>query len=314
MYLKSIDPFIDQNVINSPDFHLSRILGIDNYKDYYICQLNQYIEKTNVFTIKNINGLATLEYLDWDTKLLGFKSARMVYFLPNSSVNNSHQNLVEDIINLAKEKNIEYITTRLSTNDLKSIQTLETNGFLTTDNIITFSLNLDNSPEIQLNKADYECILYDRIEPIINEAIPEIAKDAFKNDRFHNDPLIPLNKADNIYFEWMKNTVNNINELLFIAIDSNKAPLGFISVKNLEIMNLDVSTIVLVAVDEKLQGKNIGFNLLNKTIEGLKEQKVNIVNVGTQISNIPAQRLYLKAGFKPVCTSTTLRKYIVDCC
>jgi ribosomal protein S18 acetylase RimI-like enzyme len=45
-------------------------------------------------------------------------------------------------------------------------------------------------------------------------------------------------------------------------------------------------------------------------LDWFRDQGVDIVEVGTQLSNIPASRLYESCGFRLVASSLSLRKWI----
>ena len=62
---------------------------------------------------------------------------------------------------------------------------------------------------------------------------------------------------------------------------------------------LDEANLLLMAIDPKVQGKGLGFNLLEKSIEQLNNNPVQIF-LEVRESNIPAIRLYEKSGFHQI--------------
>lgn len=62
---------------------------------------------------------------------------------------------------------------------------------------------------------------------------------------------------------------------------------------------LDEANLLLMAIDPKVQGQGLGFNLLEKSIEQLNNNPVQIF-LEVRESNIPAIRLYEKSGFHQI--------------
>ena len=62
---------------------------------------------------------------------------------------------------------------------------------------------------------------------------------------------------------------------------------------------LDEANLLLMAIDPKVQGKGLGFTLLEKSIEQLNNNPIQIF-LEVRESNIPAIRLYEKSGFHQI--------------
>ena len=69
------------------------------------------------------------------------------------------------------------------------------------------------------------------------------------------------------------------------------------------------SKIMSIAVKKEFRRRGIGSNLLKKAIESVKEKGKRRLLLEVRVSNIPAQNLYKKYGFKVV---DILRSYYAD--
>jgi ribosomal protein S18 acetylase RimI-like enzyme len=77
-----------------------------------------------------------------------------------------------------------------------------------------------------------------------------------------------------------------------------------------ETLGVKIGTVVLVATTPASQGKGYGKQLVQGALHWFAEQGCDVVDVGTQLANIPAARLYETAGFRMVGSSLSLRKML----
>lgn len=126
----------------------------------------------------------------------------------------------------------------------------------------------------------------------------ELGRRSFAFTRFHQDPAIPKEKADEIKAEWVRNYFKGTRGSHMIVAEKDNQIVGFLlmifSEGNFELI------IDLVAVDPDFQHQGIATDMIifaENMIENVKS-----VKVGTQIANIPSLKLYGKLGFK-VCHS-----------
>ena len=119
----------------------------------------------------------------------------------------------------------------------------------------------------------------------------------FRIDRFHSDPNLSRENADEYYRSWVINSFNGFADGAILPMIDDKI-VGFTTYK---INNVDfqTSTMVLSAVDSEYMGQGVYYNMIKKgTLELLKHSKK--IRVGTQVDNIPVQRTWQKLGYKLV--------------
>jgi len=248
---------------------------------------------------------------EWETGHLGMKTARLDAFQCTDPEDIECLGLLaQKLINEWQSKGIGYVFTRLNTGDIASILALEQHGFVVIDNLLTFSLATKSRP-------DEDSISNVEMSPATIDDLPElrrIAKESFRFDRFHNDPLITKSTADIMHAEWIENQVRNgLADHIIVARDNGR-PFGFLTCKvdrdAEKRLGVLMGTIWLVAVDQHARGNGVAREMSAAAIAWFRTQGVEHVDVSTQSINIPAARTYLGAGFEYTCCSTTLRLYL----
>lgn len=135
--------------------------------------------------------------------------------------------------------------------------------------------------------------------PTDHDRIVELSRDLFEYSSFRvDDKVAKLVGRENIH-----KVVYGILEGstgIFLAVSGSRI-LGFLSWmfdRNLtRLTSKGYYRIKLLGVDKEFQRKGIGSTLLNYFIEFVKKQKGDIIEVSTDVNNIPASNLYLKFGF-----------------
>jgi dTDP-4-amino-4,6-dideoxy-D-galactose acyltransferase len=112
--------------------------------------------------------------------------------------------------------------------------------------------------------------------------------------RFRTDSNFKNNEFYNLYKEWLNKSINKkIADIVFIYQVGEKI-VGFITIGK---SNAETSHIGLIAVDPSYQGKKIGSDLINVSLNYSTNNNYKKIEVETQKENIPAMRLYEKNSF-----------------
>ena len=126
-----------------------------------------------------------------------------------------------------------------------------------------------------------------RATVVFPEAVIRAHVAHFAFDRFALDINLPAGGHDTLYERWMRNSLEGGR--CSIALREN----NFITFRDAPAsVKID-----LVSVLDK--GRGIATDLLNAILCHARERKARHVEVVTECENLPAVRLYLKAGFKP---------------
>jgi ribosomal protein S18 acetylase RimI-like enzyme len=261
----------------------------------------------------NAQGLAVWTSLAWDSQQLGVGAGRLDYLIASGDYQNQYaikEVLLRAVLKICADQGIQHFTARVHASDLSTIHLLEQYGFITVDGILTFFLDITDahwpSPPAGLE------IRLARPEDI--EQIKAIARSSYVYDRFHSDPCIPKAVADELHAVWLENScLGKAADAVVVAAENGRI-LGYVTCKIdrqvTEYLGLTIGTIVLVATAADAQGRGVAKAITYGALDWFRDQGVDIVEVGTQLRNIPASRLYESCGFRLVTSSLSLRKWI----
>jgi dTDP-4-amino-4,6-dideoxy-D-galactose acyltransferase len=249
--------------------------------------------------------------LPWDSNLLGLSAAALNYLVATGSYEEQYaikKLLLHALTELILSHGIRHVTARLETADLSGTHALENAGFITIDGILTFIRGTADvqatipGGDIQLRLAGLED----------SEATADLARVAYIYDRFHADPVISKQKANELHAAWLRNSCAGKAADSVVVGYRNKELVGFVTCKLQEDtrqhLGALLGTIVLVATSEAHRGRGIARRMTLYALEWFRKKEVAFVEVGTQLRNIAAARLYESCGFTLTSSSLSLRK------
>jgi ribosomal protein S18 acetylase RimI-like enzyme len=257
-------------------------------------------------------GLIVLQGLAWDSRQLGLSAGRIDYFAsdPDLQPYAVKNELLRRALEAAGEQKIQYLTARLDARDLSGVHVLEQSGFITVDGIVTFGRRAPSQP-IEIQNQDITIRLATQADA---EAAAEIARSAFIYDRFHADPAIPSDVADRLHFEWVRNSCSGVAADAVVLGFVGGELAGFVTCKiqsdSEKYLGEKIGTVVLVATREGYRGKGVAASLTAASVNWFATRGVTVIEVGTQLRNTPASRLYQRCGFEIVGASSSLRKFV----
>lgn len=252
-------------------------------------------------------GCATVTRLEFDSKNLGVSCGRIAAMGATNDLD--ALNVAQQAVDLAHQMGIEHLSVRCDANDLILLDALQACGFEPVDAILTFTRSLHNySP----TEEDKQIRLATEADA---EAVGEIARTAFTIDRFHSDPLISKDKADELHYHWGKNSVlGTAADAVVVAVDDHDQPIGFVTCKlnhgTYEGLGKFVGTVVLVATSASARGQGLGRRMTTQALNWFFQSGCDVVEVGTQAVNKPAAALYERSGFQLSDHSVSLRKWV----
>lgn len=257
-----------------------------------------------------LTGVAIWSHLAWDTRHLGHRSARISHLAADGGraiAARRKRALLSCLLTRCAEEDVDYVVARVPAFDITSIHTLEAAGFQVVDAILTFTLAADAAATVEPSSGIHVRHATDED----NKPVEQIARKAFTHDRFHLDPHIPHRVADEIYAAWAANACRLIAaDAVLIATDGERV-LGFVTCSiGSGHTGLRVGTIGLVATDAASRGQGVAGALTHAAVQWFRSQQVPVVEVGTQLANIAAARLYERCGFRVAASYLTLRKWL----
>lgn len=261
-----------------------------------------------------ILGCGIISFQKWDSNLLKKKIYRIDFLIANGDYSKQFtikQVILNEMLAFCTLQSINQLNIRIDSSDLSTTHLVEQSGFISVDGILTFAQNALQHP---ISKKQIENITIRHGTPADSIKASELAKNIYSLDRFHSDPSIRKEVADNLHREWIMNSfLGSAADKVFVAERKDNI-IGFVTCKlqqdtSLYLSNL-LGTIVLVAVSENAQGLGIAKSMTLASLEWFSDQGAKIVDVGTQLRNLPASRLYIECGFKYVGSSVSFRKLI----
>lgn len=244
----------------------------------------------DTITYTSQNGSFSWRRDIFDSQILSMSVAKLIDFEPSP---HNQKNLVSELIASFQKHAINYAVYRFSANNFSTIHTLEENHWLLVDG----SIHLD----LKLTKLFFAIPAHIRLAS--SEDVPQlqtIARTSFIFNRYFNDPLISKKAANEIYAEWIKNSINNhLADAVFVYHENEKL-YGFATLKK-------DGDIALVAVIPEQQGRTIGRQLIAAAINQCIQWNLHTATIETQLTNISALRSFQSTGFKIIETLLTFR-------
>jgi ribosomal protein S18 acetylase RimI-like enzyme len=227
--------------------------------------------------LRDNNILMYLYYQEWDTN---FFNKPCYHLMPHLSHLEPSEKLCHQINATLSNA---FITAKIDTaSDYLFADFLQECNFKYIDTEIQLELLrpvlVNSNEEIELN------------ELALNEGLPyELLGRTFSHTRFHTDPHISNDKADDLWVQYLKNFKPDKNRKMYVAKDKGEI-VGTI----LATINNNVATLFFVAVIPSYQSQGIGKKLIYKAIDNLKGYTIR---TETQVKNIQALNFYLRSGF-----------------
>ena len=192
-----------------------------------------------------------------------------------------HRVAVEGVSNFVLDRPHGFYFSRIPAADIRTANALAAFGFRTVDAGVTLERAKTGHGNIR-GIAVRAAVARDR------EAVADIARHGFKYSRFHLDPQIPGELADEIKAQWAENYFRGKRGDAMVIAESAGNPAGF-----LQIIHAGDGALVidLIAVEASHRGKGIGSAMIAWAAEHLSGAHMR---VGTQAANVDSLRFYEK--------------------
>jgi dTDP-4-amino-4,6-dideoxy-D-galactose acyltransferase len=215
-------------------------------------------------------------YLDWDSTFFEKKIYRLL-------VDNPFTN--EDLLKIKElEADVFYIVVNSPLD--KVLQSVDSIGAVLVDKKITYRKLISSNSIIP--NPNLRFVSQKSLTPTLEKMVYESGL----YSRFKIDVGFE-HKFKDLYKKWIVNSLNReVADEVLVAVENNYEA-GFVTLSKRN----GFGQIGLLAVDENFRGRQIGINLLLTADCWYKVQGISEARVVTQINNIPACRLYEKAGY-----------------
>lgn len=234
-----------------------------------------------------------IEYLDWDSNFFKKKIGKIL------EVNNDEV-LLQNTLSKARKDGYELIYVFGSENLILNERTLSHYNGSLVDQKVLYEKSIVDSTELQTFALEYN-------SSTATEDIITLGYLSGKYSRYFIDKNFNPNDFYRLYKIWVEKSVSHeIANHVFCVYD-NETAIGLVTLNS----QAQKGTIGLIAVSEGIQGKGIGRALINACINKLVEQKVNTIEVPTQLSNQQACSFYEKCGFSVKSITTIYHFWLI---
>ena len=266
--------------------------------------------KAKAWTVRDgqtLHGLALLEPLDWDTRVLEVPAGRLELVSSAGASIGTVTALVDAATAVAPAIGVRHLSARVDAADDATIHALEGRGFLNVDALLTFAA----SPAQLSGAASPAGIEIRAASDADGAKVSELAATAFRHGRFHSDPSIPPERAAAVYRTWAAACCAGSAADVVLLAEADDALAGFVACRMQDdtAVHLDraTGTIPLIATADRFQGQGVGAALVAAAGAWFAGRNAGVVEIGTQLRNVPAARLYERCGFRLVGGSLSFR-------
>jgi dTDP-4-amino-4,6-dideoxy-D-galactose acyltransferase len=201
-----------------------------------------------------------------------------------------------------------FFSAKIPTRDVRAVMNATRAGFFIVDVNATFDWDKMANGALGNNVRGNSTMTIEAAGSDDVLAIEEIAGNCFIFSRFHLDPAIGLDRANEVKRQWARNACRGRASIVYVARQQGEVT-GFLAVLESKSSEGEDAIIDLVGVDAAYQGRGAGRALSGMFVEQWQARAYRL-RVGTQISNIPAMRLYESIGFRVTETSYVLHAHV----
>jgi ribosomal protein S18 acetylase RimI-like enzyme len=309
---QAIEDFVKDNVREfAKRFYINPLFGEKTIIEYTV---NEILEKMQNGTalwacsesVKK--GLSIVTKSDWDSEILGEKIGKLSLYTSLFPAE-TRQFLQETYLTL-RETEFDALFGRVQIESTKgTLRAILADNATLGDLLVTLGKNIYE--EESFSEADIarrSDLVFDNGKATDEEQLKKITVSAYRYSHYFNDPNISLKRAEAIYQEWIKNSLKGLVDYVIVA-RVDKVAVGYITLRIENLGQRAFGIIDLIAVQESYRGQGIAKMLVAEGIRQLHNQAATLY-VSTQVSNLPALRVYHALGFEPILTEATFHVWL----
>lgn len=232
--------------------------------------------------MKNSGGGALCRFLDWDTDFFGVRTARL-------RTGRLSRAQLKRALQWCRRRKVDCLYFTAEAGDLATIRLAEDNRFRLVDLRVTYEREPGALAAFKTPAGVKFRLSGEKDIP----ALEAIAQTAYRDSRFYADPNFKKSRCDELYRTWIRKSCRDYADAVWVA-ELRDAPVGYVTC---HLRAKRHGEIGLVGISGKARGKGLGRLLTLEALRWFSRRGVKRVSVVTQGRNIPAQRLYQRAGF-----------------
>lgn len=220
-----------------------------------------------------------IEILNWDSNFFNIKICAIKGTI-------SDANELTEVLQELKKLNIKlsYYSSVIPLNELQHFSELY--DIYLVDKKITYLKKINKNIPYVKSVTEYK-----RDYP--EDALIALAIQSGIYSRFNVDKKIGRIKYEELYKEWIINSVNKKLAKEVLVYEENGIIAGFITLGEKK----SIADIGIIAVDSDYRGRGIGQSLMTSAENWFANNSFNQIQVVTQGNNLPACKLYERCGY-----------------
>lgn len=237
----------------------------------------------------------TLEPLAWDTKHFGFRMGQVSF--QRDPVAFTASAPAQAAVEEARQQRFHALVARAHPHDIGLIHALEEAGFRLVDTLVSFQLDLIAHPPTPAQFSHVRVAREADVEPLMALARRAFADRSVWLDRFHADPHIPAERANELYALWVKNSVapekpeESMADVTLVS-DCPEGISGFITCRIFHVEGKKQGTVSLNAVDMRFRQRGVYRDLVHAALLWFQSQGCSKIQVRTNIASHGVRRTW----------------------
>lgn len=239
----------------------------------------------------------------FDTEIFGIDIYRISYLLMIERQPSAQDEIIKKALSyiqsqVTARKTTSYFLIGLNTNMSNTpylLNRLAQSGFHYIHTLLTYKMAKAEYAGLRVQTSDSVSIR--KVTPADSGAVMELARKSFKFSRYHLDPYLDKEKANNLLATSAENSIlHGFVDVMYIAEHEGKV-VGYYSGKKRSMpeLSLNFGEAVISAVDENYRGGGI-FKTLNGALLKWFYENTDIAEMGTYLSNIPVHKTWSNNG------------------
>lgn len=260
---------------------------------------------------EDVAGVLIGRCSDWDSNHFGYGVAVIDYVLLAGSDYGQDlkvaELLVSHFVKWCLDRQIRFISVRLSSLQLAAIHALEQIGFRYIESYVANVYDLshlgsqaDGLPQLRLAL------------PAEQDVMLRYSPGAFATQRFHADPNIDPEKADDLYRKWILSAFSDPQrEILVMEVDDKPAAFMICQQQDLRSqLGYRSVTTQMALLDPDIRSKGLGTDFFMALFRYYRDAGLDMVESGLTMRNQVSLNWHNKLGFRIVSTQLTLHRWL----
>jgi len=254
-----------------------------------------------------LKGFIVFRKIEFDTRLFGFPCYALAHFqVSDDSDFVTRDRLLKAALDRLARKGTRLVSARTNALETSAMLAVQRSRFVYMDTTMRYAFDLGPSPPpIQ------STVLLREARDEDQDSLTEIAA-TYTENRFHYDPKIPRDKADEMYRLWIRNSLRGDADWIVVAELDGK-PVGFTTNKNHPELITDrggwVGEMVFSAVSPQARGRDVYTSMIHAGLLHF-HGAADLVYLGCLASNVAVQRAWQRLGFRVTSAACSFHRWL----